>query len=356
MLIKRSDDHAASLQALERMAQGAGTGARRAAEELRIRKAGLKGEAESAYLIDFEFARSPNWAVLHDLRLEHGGRVAQIDHLLINRWMDMYVLETKHFHAGVKITEDGEFLRWNAYRKTYEGMASPLEQNDRHIAVLRDVVSSIELPQRLGLRIPPSFFSLVLVAPAARIDRPRRFDTSRVIKADQLKKRIWKDIDGENGLVALLKATKIVAPETVEFVARQLAARHVPLASRQTPAASVASVAPAPPAPPAPLPNTTGRKSRVEPTLAATPAASSARGDGPACKRCGHRLGAILHGRYGYYFKCAGCAANTAMRFTCKPNHQPRLRKDGPAFYRECAECGTSVLFHRNDAGAGRDD
>jgi hypothetical protein len=45
------------------------------------------------------------------LRLEHNGRTAQIDHLLINRWMECYVLESKHFNAGLKITEDGEFMR-----------------------------------------------------------------------------------------------------------------------------------------------------------------------------------------------------------------------------------------------------
>src|SRR3546814_954592 len=65
--------------------------------------AGQTGERDSAYLIDFDYASSPNWAVIHDLRLEHGSRTAQIDHLLINRWMDVYVLETKHFHAGIKI-------------------------------------------------------------------------------------------------------------------------------------------------------------------------------------------------------------------------------------------------------------
>src|SRR3546814_3644929 len=73
--------------------------------------------------------------------------------------MDVYVLEHKHFHAGIKITEDGEFLRWNNYQKTYEGMASPLEQNERHIQVLKDVMAQIELPTRLGVRIPPSLRS-----------------------------------------------------------------------------------------------------------------------------------------------------------------------------------------------------
>src|SRR5699024_2639162 len=113
MLIKQADDQTVQLETLERLAKGKGPKARQAAEELRRRKAGVKGERESAYLIGFEYEHSPNWAVIHDLRLEHDGRVAQIDHVLINRWMDVYVLETKHVHAGIKITEEGEFLRWN---------------------------------------------------------------------------------------------------------------------------------------------------------------------------------------------------------------------------------------------------
>ena len=109
-------------------------------------------------------------------------------------------------------------------------MPSPLAQNERHINVLKDVLDSIELPTRLGLRIAPEFMSFVLVSPNAQIKRPDRFDTSRVIKADQLKKAIWRDIDSENVLVGLLKtAAKIVAPETVEHVARELAKRHRPL-------------------------------------------------------------------------------------------------------------------------------
>src|SRR5690606_32714153 len=143
MLIKEADDQSAQLERLKRLASGTGSKAKQAADELRRHKAGVRRERVAAYLINFEYAQSPNWAVIHDLRLEHGGRVAQIDHLLINRWMDVYVLETKHFHAGIKITEEGEFLRWNDFRRTYEGMASPLEQNERHIQVLKAVMAGI---------------------------------------------------------------------------------------------------------------------------------------------------------------------------------------------------------------------
>lgn len=76
-----------------------------------------------------------------------------------------FILETKHFSHGVKITDEGEFLRWNDWKKTYEGMPSPLEQNVRHTAVLHKALLSAGLPE-------PNIESLVLVAPSARIDRP----------------------------------------------------------------------------------------------------------------------------------------------------------------------------------------
>ncbi len=344
MLIKEADDQAGVVQELERLSSGNGPEAKRAAEELRIRKAGLKGESESAYLIDFDYAHSPNWAVIHDLRLEHRGRVAQIDHLLINRWMDVYVLETKHFHAGLKITLDGEFLRYNSFRNTYEGMASPLAQNERHIAVLREVMADIDLPVRLGIRIPPSFQSFVLVSPTARIDRAKGFDSSRVIKADQLKDRIWKDMDDENTVISLLKATKIVSRETTEFVARQLAALHRPLCASNKGAK----------AKPQNARTNTDPRGRVEPTVSRStpaPAPADIQDRGPACRKCSGKAGSILYAR-SYYFKCDTCGTNTPMRPTCKPGHKPRLRKSAREFFRECPECGTSTLYHRNPEAA----
>lgn len=335
MLIKKADDPSEHLDVLEAQAKGDDTEAKRAQRELRIRKAGLRAERESAYLIDHDFGGSKNWAVIHDLRLEHEGRVAQIDHLLVNRWMQFYVLETKGFHDGLKINDEGEFLRWNNFSKRYEGMPSPLMQNDRHIAVLRDVLETIELPTRLGLRIPPEFMSLVLVSPNAKIHRPAKFDASRVIKADQLRSAIWRDIDGENPLVGLLKtATKIVASETVEHVARELAKRHSPLRRRLTSA-----------------PELTGGSAGVPSHMPSQPTTTQAPGI-PRCKSCDSRQGEILYGKYGYYFKCAGCASNTAIRFACQPGHKPRLRKEREQFYRECADCGTSELFHTNSTTA----
>ena len=103
MLIKQADDRSEELAQLERAAGALkGEAAKRAEGELRQRKAGLQGEADSAYQIDFHFRESPKRAVIHDLRLEYNGRVAQIDHLIVNRRLDCYVLESKHFHTASK--------------------------------------------------------------------------------------------------------------------------------------------------------------------------------------------------------------------------------------------------------------
>lgn len=347
MLVKRADDKSGQLSELEQRMKLPGVLGKQAKEDFYKLKSGIKGERDSAYFIDFDYGdSSKNWAVIHDIRLEHNGRVAQIDHLLLNRWLEIYVVETKNFNSGVKITEDGEFLRWNDWKKTYEGMESPLLQNERHITVLKDVCATLDLPVRLGIRMQPEFHSLVLVAAGAKIMRPEKsaFDSARVIKADQLKQRIVKDIDETSpASVFLMKMPKMVSAETVHDLARQLAARHAP-AQVAKPQRAEPPRAPEAVAIPAAAPSRRVREPKAEPP-------AKRPHDGPACKSCHGGKGRILYGKYGYYFKCDACAANTAIRFSCMPGHDPRLRKSGREFFRDCGACNTSALFHVNPEG-----
>lgn len=192
--------------------------------ELKFLRAGMKGERESAYDIDFYSGASKNRIVIHDLRLEHEGRVAQIDHLVLNRLLEVYVLETKHFSEGVSVNEQGEFSIW--YGGKPRGIPSPLEQNERHILVLKEVFKTLDMPTRLGMRLRPSFESLVLVSKNARIGRPAKFNTDRVLKSDQFESWIMKNVDSGSPLMM----AKLVSIETLAEVARQLVARHQPLA------------------------------------------------------------------------------------------------------------------------------
>ena len=307
-------------------------------QEIRLVRAGNKGERESAYLIDFEHAAHKNRVVLHDLRFEVNGRVAQIDHLMINRLLDVYVFETKHFNTGLKITEDGEFLRWNDYKKTFEGIPSPLAQNERHIQVLKDVFDQIEMPTRLGLRLAPSFQTLILVSPNARIDRPKKFDSSRVVKADLLGKTIRKDNEETSILGVFGSVAKIVSYETIEDMGRQLMLRHSPIAINY--AAKFGLGQAQPQATPAVVPR--------QPVNTPAKPVDSAK-EAPKCRACGSEKLSIQYGKYGYYFKCASCEGNTPVKLGCGvEEHKERLRKDGNRFFRECEGCGSSSLFFVN--------
>ena len=45
---------------------------------------------------------------IHDLRLEVDGRVAQINHLIIDRVLTIWVCESTHFSEGVAVDDFGE--------------------------------------------------------------------------------------------------------------------------------------------------------------------------------------------------------------------------------------------------------
>lgn len=337
MLLKSADKKDEQVADLERLLSIAPSEKKAKIEqELRNIRAGLKAEQEAAYLIDFHLKDSKNTLVIHDLRIEVGGRVAQIDHLLLHRTLTAFVLETKSFHAGLKITEEGEFLRWNGRKKTYEGMASPLAQNDRHIVVLKDAFNQIDMPVRLGMRLSPTFESYILVSPNARIDRPKKHNTSRVLKADMLVDAIEKRFEKEGVLETIASMAKCVSANTLEDIGRQLVLSH--LRSKFDYAARFG------------LTDVSQAVSVIrEPAPKAYAADRGWADEKLKCRLCSSGNLSVQYGKFGYYFKCTDCDGNTPIKVSCgQDGHKERIRKDGPKFFRECEQCKTRSLYFVN--------
>ncbi len=231
MIIKPADDkqpQKATLQNLLNHPSADATIRKRIEQELRNIQAGIRGEEEAAYEMKVHYGDSANWMIIHDLRIEHGGLVAQIDHLIMNRWLEMWVCESKHFSEGVAVNEHGEFTAFFG-SKPY-GVPSPIEQNNRHILILKRLFESgaVKLPTRLGFTIKPDLKSLVLVCKGARISRPKatKIDgLDAIIKNDMLFKTIDKSVDDTNPLVM----AKIVGRDTLETLAREIAKLHKPI-------------------------------------------------------------------------------------------------------------------------------
>lgn len=299
--------------------------------QIKMLKAGAKAESEAAYLLDFALRNSKNTAVIHDLRIEQNGRVAQIDHLLIHRSMKFVVLETKNFASGLKIQANGEFLRYNNFSKTYDGMPSPIEQNNRHIAVLKDVVDGIKMPSGFIFALTPHFYNRVMVSSNARVIRDEGFkDNHRVIKSDQFESSYEKILDGGS----------MADQSELERVAKTIAALHRPIVFDYRARFGIPEVKQdsAPP------------QAKVQPVLSAiAKEKSEPKSSKYVCKKCSSHDLHVEYGKFGYYFKCGACDGNTPINVD-----HPELGKDvkiqkiGKDFYFSSKDGEKKVLFFTN--------
>jgi len=313
MLIKTTDDKQPQIDALEALLGRPDVDAQtrgRIEQEIRTIRAGVSGERDAAYEIEFLLGDNRNQMTIHDLRIELDGRVAQIDHLIINRLLDIWVCESKHFAEGVAINEHAEWVAFYGHRP--QGIPSPVEQNRRHIAVLADVFAKgvVPLPKRLGITIKPQVMSLILVSTGARISRPEGRAAERVdgldtvIKVDQVRATIERAYN-RRSIAAL---GKVVSQETVESLARQLAALHVPayvnwaarfgLPPEPRPAQALAATPPL----------------GLNPTAAQGPVPRSSAGQRPACATCRRRVSDVVieycethAARFGGAVYCMDC-------------------------------------------------
>ena len=230
MILKDRDDAQKDINALQKLLSDPGADARTRGnieDQIRNITSGDRGEADAAYEMKVHYGRNPDWVVIHDLRIEHDGLVAQIDHLLINRLLDIWVCESKRFSGGIKINERGEFATF--FDKVPRGVDSPIEQNKRHLKILREAFDAglIVWPRRLGMTLRPNIRSLVLISRGA-IQRPKsRIDgLETVIKTDQLHTTISRKVETRS----LLDLVKLVSQPTLHGIGRQIADLHQPIA------------------------------------------------------------------------------------------------------------------------------
>jgi len=340
MILKTKDSRKSDILELNRLLSLKPTAKQRflIERELKCLMSGERNEQNSAYYLDFSYKNSPNWAVIHDLRIEHRGRVAQIDHLIINRFLDVFVLESKNYYYGVKITEEGEFLVWDG--KTYQAIESPYEQNQRHIEALRQAITDRNLgPSRLGLTIPISFRNIILISTTSKLVKPSSstFDLSCVIKADAFVSFADKSVDKKS----IIEAPKIIGSDTLREFAEKMVRLHRPATIDYGAKFGFSGVTDRQPSGGTP----------VE-AIPETPTDEPVFGTDaimPVCRNCRSENLTIVYGKYGYYFKCGECNGNTPIRVSCgKDGHNERIRKEGQKFFRECAECGSSILYFVN--------
>ena len=188
------------------------------------------GGKTASHFINFYCADCPDWAIIHDLKIESNGFATHIDHLLINKFLDIHLFESRSYNDAIKISADGEFLVYAGHQ--YQVVDSPIEENKKRAEVLADLlIENNILPKRLGISLKPKICSYVLVSPGANIIRPPEtvYDTSSVITADYLTQTLLKQLKRlKRAFEKFTRLPKAFNSDTLAKVATKLAALNKP--------------------------------------------------------------------------------------------------------------------------------
>jgi hypothetical protein len=198
--------------------------------ELKNIRPGDDGGKNAAHFINFYCADSRDWAIIHDLRIENNGSSTQIDHILINQFFDIFLVESKNYTYSLKITADGEFLVFDG--RKYQSVDSPIEENCQRIQALRSaLVENKILPKRLGFPVRPKIRSYVLVSPSVNVLRPPKsvYDTSSIITADYFTQLLLKKVERIKRFYQKMKRLpKALNTAALEKAATKLASLNAP--------------------------------------------------------------------------------------------------------------------------------
>lgn len=320
MLIKTKDSLDPALDSLQRLLESPSlTREQKSAieEEVRNIRAGVRGEKQAAYHIDFRLKDAKNYASLHDLRLEHNDRTAQIDHLIVSRLFDIILVESKNIGTAIRANADGEFEVKTRFG--WRGIASPIEQSKRHAHVLLNLVKDLNLlPKRLGFLIRPRFYHWVLVPPECHVmQKPKDVE---IIKMDLFEKHMDRWIDRRD-----FNIMKVCSPETITDFAQALVKHHRPITINF--AAKFGIPLSEPKIEPIPFrPIQEAQPVQPSPSLH----------EGQCCNSCGVHLDPKVinfcrfnHTRFNGKLLCREC--------------QPQLKRSLPQQTASCQQCGKSV-------------
>ena len=229
MILKEMDDKRAQLSYLEKKLIGTKIDYKKQKlqHEINMIKNGSYAEKGNAYYLDFDFKDSEKFIVLHDIRIEHKGRVAQIDHLIISR-SGIHILESKSVKNGtLKINQDDSIeIEYSKYKKIT--LPSPTEQNRRHKKVIQDfILDTVDLPFNLKALGGIIIETLVLIHPNTNIYNyklPKGY-----IKADQFLKNFNEDVDKASAFDLMKFTVKFLNHEKRMKIANALIAAHKPI-------------------------------------------------------------------------------------------------------------------------------
>ncbi|MFK7601014.1 nuclease-related domain-containing protein [Deinococcus sp. SM5_A1] len=309
-----------------------------------LRRAGYEAERQMAHYLKRAFGEKPEIKLLHNLRIERQGEVAQIDHLVLYRH-GIIVIESKSVTGQISVNERGEWARH--WKGSARGMPSPVLQGQRQGELLHRLLDDHDeqllgklLLGKLQKRFGTMHIDVLVAVSDSGIIQGGKHVPAEVLKADQIPDRVTEltqHYRKANGVLSLnfKDAGYEATPAELSGIAAFLNARHQPLGRTEAVPMTSQKSAPAPrPSAPRGLAGVVSPPHSLPVAVPALPEPAQT----PNCRQCHSDKLSIQYGKYGYYFKCAACDANTPAKPVCPTCSQSaRLSKSGAQFTATCA-------------------
>jgi hypothetical protein len=298
----------------------------------KFEEAGRKAEEQMAYYLRRFFAKSDDVDVINYLRIDLGGEVAQMDHLVLHPY-GILIVESKSVTGSVQIKEDGQWIRW--WNKQSSGMRSPIIQANMQGMLLKELLSTAVKQKNFFDNVRLDV--LVAISDGGVIQWPASGSLPEVCKADQVHERITSRVDQFR---RIRKEPDVLKPEHRRVIGEFLCKVHKPLLKSAQTMLRVEE------------PRAIYQVDPVK--VPAPPVEAKSLAPGLPVKKCKHCGGVALDarsGQFGYYFHCAACEKNTGIKFNCPAcSGEGRVRKQGKDFFAECKSCNASSLYHSNES------
>lgn len=178
---------------------------KRVEQDIRMLEYGISGEKNVAFELKNTYMPM---IVLHDLNIEHNGLTSQIDYLVITQKFNL-IIECKNLVGNIEVTRNGEFIRTTQFKgiRKQEGIYSPITQNERHLAMIRDIrvsrKSNFILKGLVDKYFDDNYKSVVVLANPKTIismaQAPKDI-SAQIIRCDQLVgyiKKLYKESRNE---------------------------------------------------------------------------------------------------------------------------------------------------------------
>ena len=320
--------------------------------------AGIKQEHDVAFYLRRAYKNSEQVMVLNDLRIEHDGESAQIDHLIVYTY-GFIVVESKSIRGEVKVNEYGEWTR--SYKGQWSGMPSPIKQADLQLKLLKQYLCAntekvigkfLGIQQGLGARCYDVFCAISSDAIIDRTIAPKDI-ADKLVKSEFIADALDKKMNFKkfyNVVGKIYDTRPTFNQDELNHICQFLLGNG----SQTEPGVSEPHAAwPAPtqtmpeadvkPIKPTAVPTNT-----VPPSVKPVTKPVALQAITAQCKHCGDCSAlSPQSGRYGYYVQCGKCGGNTPLKRTCPAcnSQNTKVSRAKAVYSLSCADCLASTSF-----------